>query len=116
MSSAVQDIQKEKQQYWKIFFTLVALNVLVVFTRNIPIIFWVGVISAFSTVLLLFMHLKTEKKLIHLIIFVLTIPVLIGLVVLIVFSNSSVPEGTKYLNFDHPPKPMNIQHEEHHGS
>lgn len=118
MASMVQDIQQEKKQYWKIFFVLLAINFLVVLTRNIPIIFWVGVASAFSTVLLLFMHLKTERKSIH-IIFYLTITFLIGMVGLIVASNYNVPEGTKFLNFDQQPKPpVSTEHhqEGHHGS
>lgn len=117
MSSQVQDIQQEKKQYWTIFFALLFLNILVVMTRKIPIIFWVGVATAFSTVLLLFMHLKTERKSIHIIVS-LTITFLFSMVVLIVAANYSVPEGTKYLNFEQPAKPAAVaEHEgEHHGS
>lgn len=128
MSGTPQNIQEEKKQYWYIFFALVVLNIFVVMMRHIPIIFWTGVISAFSIVLMLFMHLKTEKKLIHIIIFVTVFPNLIGLITLIVFSNFSVPEGTQYLNFDYPPKSITTGHheqsehqetqtaEKHHGS
>ena len=112
MSSAPQNIQEEKKQYWYIFFALVVLNIFVVLTRHIPIIFWIGVLTAFSIVLMLFMHLKTEKKLIHIIIFVTMLPNVIGLIVLIVLSNFSVPEGTQYLNFDYPPKSSTTGHHE----
>ena len=112
MSSTTQNIQEEKKQYWVIFIALVVLNIFVVMTRHIPIIFWAGVLTAFSIVLMLFMHLKTEKKLIHIIIFVTVLPNLIGLITLIIFSNYSVPEGTRYLNFEHPPKSMATGHHE----
>ncbi len=132
MSESVANIQQEKKQYWLIFFALVALNITVVLTRHIPIIFWIGVISAFSLVLWLFMHLKTERKIVHIIIFITVIPNLIALVVLIIFSHHSVPEGTHYSNFDYAPKEIHGEHapaaaagedhgeatkeEEHHGS
>ncbi len=128
MSSAPQNIQEEKKQYWYIFIALVVLNIFVVMTRHIPVIFWAGVLSAFSIVLMLFMHLKTEKRFIQMMIFVTVLPNVIGLVALIVLSNFSVPEGTRYLNFDYPPKSNTTgNHEqpehqeaekpaEHHGS
>jgi hypothetical protein len=131
MSEPIANIQQEKKQYWFIFFALVALNITVVLTRHIPIIFWIGVITAFSLVLWLFMHLKTERKIIHIIIFITVIPNVIGMIALIVFSSFSVPEGTHYLNFDYKPKEIQGEHapaagsehgeeapkeEEHHGS
>ena len=111
MSSSVQNLQEEKKQYWLIFLGLLGLNALVLCSRSIPVIFWVGVASAFTLVLFLFMHLKTEKRVIHITV-ALAIFFLFGMVVLIIGANYSVPEGTHYNNFDYQPKPIHIPHHE----
>ena len=112
MSGNTQDIKSEIKQYWLIFLTLLVFNGIALTFRAMHIIFWLAILSALTVVLSLFMHLKSEKRTIH-IVMAFTAFFLAGLVILIIASNQSVPEGTRYLNFDYQPKPMHI---EHHGT
>jgi predicted PurR-regulated permease PerM len=116
MSINTQDIKKEEKQYWLIFLALLALNAFVLLSRGIHILFWIGIFAAFTVVISFFMHLKSEKKAVQATIAVAILSV-IGMVVLILGSYYSVPEGTQYINYQVQPKPA-ATHEAtaHHGS
>jgi hypothetical protein len=112
MSINTQDIKKEEKQYWLIFFGLLALNLFVLLTRGVHILFWLGIFTAFTVVISFFMHLKSEKKAIQATIAVAVLSV-IGMVVLILGSYYSVPEGTQYINYDFQPRPVHVEQPHH---
>ncbi|MCA9400810.1 MAG: cytochrome C oxidase subunit IV family protein [Candidatus Omnitrophica bacterium] len=103
--SSKQDTKKEVQRYFIIFAALLTLTVITVAISGLKVGVTVGIIIAMivaatkaSLVASFFMHLVHEQKLVYLSL-ILTGFFLIAMIVLIVFSNSSVPQGTENLNF-----------------
>jgi len=104
MSGDVHDFKKEVKTYLLVFGGLLVLTVVTVLASSLKVGVALGVTIALmiatikgSLVACEFMHLKSEQKLVYGIL-ILTVVFLIGMMGLILFSHSSVPEGLKYVS------------------
>lgn len=110
MSGNVHEIKKEVHLYFKIFGALIVLTVVTVALNHIHAGIVVAVTLALivaatkaSLVASFFMHLAHERKIIY-VVMSFTAFFFVCMILLFVFSNYSVPQGTEHLNFKYGTK------------
>ncbi len=107
MSDTAHDTSKEVSNYFKVFGSLAVLTVITVAISNLKVGVALAVFLALlvattkaSLVASVFMHLNHEKKLIY-VVLGFTAFFFVSMVILLVISNYSTPEGTRNLNMDY---------------
>lgn len=117
MGNTTHDSSKEVSNYLKVFGSLAVLTVITVAISNLKVGVALAVFLALvvattkaSLVASVFMHLNHEKKLIYLVLG-FTVFFFVSLIVLMIGSNYSVPEGTRNLNMDY-----RVESKKGHGS
>jgi len=104
MSSDTHDIKSEVKGYRKVFFALMVLTVVTVLASNLKIGMTLGIILALviatvkaGMVACHFMHLKTERKSIYMIL-ILTAIFFMFMISIFCFAYFNVPEGLHYVS------------------
>ena len=112
-SESAEHIKKHNKIYWAIFFALLIGTIVTVLLNSVHfdsmaltvgIALFVAIVKA-TLVAGFFMHLISEKKAIY-IVLASTAFFLTGLMVLIIWSHSSMPSGMEYSATHYVPNPM----------
>ena len=105
MSDIIHDIKSEIKKYYKVFAALIIMTVITVAVSGLQ----VGIALAITVALVIatfkaslvasfFMHLASEKRVIYMVL-IMTVIFFAGMMFLTVAGKYSVPQGTKYLQY-----------------
>lgn len=121
MSSDAHDIKKEVKIYYWVFAALMVLTVVTVGASYLPAGLALGIAIALfiaiikgSFVASYFMHLRSEKKMIY-VVLLMTTAFLAGMMILFITSYYDIINGSEYLGQDQPKTEHQVEsHTEHH--